>query len=400
MPPAAVDRVPAAETMAVRPATGHSGMRLFALCLTAALLCAGAAMAEDAPDADTLFQSGADALNKGDDDGAIAAFSAALRLSPSFVTALVDRGFAYARKKHYADAIADFDRALALVPDNVAALDSRGRAHAAQRDFALALADYDRVLELSPNFAPAWIDRGNVLFAQKRYDEAIAGYSRLLALVPGDPVGALTARGDAYGAKLEFAKALADYDRAIALAPKDPAALLGRAILYNAQENYAAALADIAGALALQPDQPGALTVRGVVHANQNDFRDAMRDFAQVLDKNPADPEALNGRCYARARVLQALDGALADCNAALKESPDDAEILDSRGFVYFRMGKFDLAKADYDRAIAADPLAPTLYKRGILKNRTGEGGKEDIAAALALDPRAGDDMTSIGVIP
>ena len=65
-------------------------------------------------------------------------------------------------------------------------------------------------------------------------------------------------------------------------------------------------------------------------------------------------------------------------------------------------MGKFDLAKADYDAAIARTPRAATLYKRGILKNRLGDmaGGKTDIAAALALDPNAGDDLTGIGVLP
>ena len=69
---------------------------------------------------------------------------------------------------------------------------------------------------------------------------------------------------------------------------------------------------------------------------------------------------------------------------------------------VYFRMAKFDLAKADYDAAIAIKPLGQTLYMRGVTKNRLGDaaGGKADIAAGLAIDPRAGEFATSVGINP
>src|ERR1019366_146922 len=82
-------------------------------------------------------------------------------------------------------------------------------------------------------------------------------------------------------------------------------------------------------------------------------------------------------------------------CNAAPKLALNNPALLDGHGFAYFRMGKFDLAKAGYDIAIAAAPRAFTFYKRGIVKNRQGDvaGGNADIAAAMAIDPHAGDAM-------
>ena len=97
----------------------------------------------------------------------------------------------------------------------------------------------------------------------------------------------------------------------------------------------------------------------------------------------------------------------LADCNTALKLVRGRqivAEVRDSRGFVWFRKGDMAKAIADYDAALALAPrMAETLYKRGLAKNRQaqnnkGENGKADIAAALKLDPHAGDDMTEIGL--
>jgi hypothetical protein len=66
-------------------------------------------------------------------------------------------------------------------------------------------------------------------------------------------------------------------------------------------------------------------------------------------------------------------------------------------------MGKMDMAKADYDAAIRLNSkAAPTLYKRGMVEIRLGDadGGKADIAAALTLDPNAGDEMIRIGLTP
>jgi tetratricopeptide (TPR) repeat protein len=108
----------------------------------------------------------------------------------------------------------------------------------------------------------------------------------------------------------------------------------------------------------------------------------------------PDDAEAFNGRCMARALANMELEVALSDCNESLKIRPNDANTLDSRGFVYFRMGQYGNAIVDYEAALKKNPrLAASLYVRGVLKHRTGDtaGGDADIAAANALDPKISD---------
>ena len=79
---------------------------------------------------------------------------------------------------------------------------------------------------------------------------------------------------------------------------------------------------------------------------------------------------------------------ALNCCNESLKLKADQADVLDTRGFVNLRLGKMDDAIKDYDAALKLDPKLPgALYSRGVAKSRKGDkaGGSADISAAKAM---------------
>ncbi len=87
-------------------------------------------------------------------------FSAALKLHPDWVQALIDRGNAQDDRGDQESAITDYDRAIALDPTAVAAYYNRGIAHLKQGAAEKAIADYDRVIELDPNHKMAFNNRG------------------------------------------------------------------------------------------------------------------------------------------------------------------------------------------------------------------------------------------------
>jgi tetratricopeptide (TPR) repeat protein len=79
------------------------------------------------------------------------------------------------------------------------------------------------------------------------------------------------------------------------------------------------------------------------------------------------------------------LEGALADCEQALKKEPQNPAVIDSRAWAKLRLGRLDEAIADYDLALRLSPRLPaSLYGRGIAKLRKGDkaGGDQDLAAA------------------
>src|SRR5438876_8303412 len=74
-----------------------------------------------------------------------------------------------------------------------------------------------------------------------------------------------------------------------------------------------------------------------------------IENYDQAIYLKPDYADAFNGRCWTRAIANKMLEVALSDCDESLRLRPDDAYTLHSRGFVYFRMGRYDKAIADFD---------------------------------------------------
>jgi tetratricopeptide (TPR) repeat protein len=87
----------------------------------------------------------------GDLPAAIADYTEALRLRPSYPLALNDRGFARQMQGDVAGAIADYTLAIVHDPRYAEAVYNRGTAHHGRGDLAAALADYTQAIALDPS---------------------------------------------------------------------------------------------------------------------------------------------------------------------------------------------------------------------------------------------------------
>jgi len=140
---------------------------------------------------------------------------------------------------------------------------------------------------------------------------------------------------------------------------------------------------------------------RGVTYDEKGDRERAMADYSAAIRLDPKDFDAYNNRCWDRAITGRELHKALADCNKSLRISPKFHLALDSRGFVYLRLGRLDKAIADFDAALKIEPkYASSLYARGIAKLRNGDtaGGEADIAAAKAIESGIAERYAGYGV--
>ena len=89
--------------------------------------------------------------DNGDHDGAIADYTAALKLKPDLGDAYLNRGFSYEGKKDYDNAIADYTRVIALNPTFAKAYYSRARVYEAKGDLQQALASFEEAAKRVPN---------------------------------------------------------------------------------------------------------------------------------------------------------------------------------------------------------------------------------------------------------
>lgn len=123
---------------------------------------------------------------------------------------------------------------------------------------------------------------------------------------------------------------------------------------------------------------------RGMVLFYASDAKLAAGNFdAAVFDADRAaallgpNRDVLNAQCWTRAVANRELDLARQACDASLALESRPA-VLDSRGLVNLREGKWQAAWDDYDAAFVADPtLTVSLYGRGLAAlalGRTREG--------------------------
>ena len=90
--------------------------------------------------------------DKKDYEKAIADYSEAIRLDPTYVLAFNNRGAPGHDKTDYDKAIADFSEAIRLDPKDAVAYDNRGIAWYDKKDYDRAIADYNEAIRLDPKY--------------------------------------------------------------------------------------------------------------------------------------------------------------------------------------------------------------------------------------------------------
>jgi tetratricopeptide (TPR) repeat protein len=142
-------------------------------------------------------------------------------------------------------------------------------------------------------------------------------------------------------------------------------------LLRDAGDN-AAAYAVLSKALEEHPDQPDLLYDSAMVAEKLDKLDVAEARLTRLIAVSPDNAQALNALGYTLVDRTQRTSEGLALIDRALKLAPDDPFILDSMGWAYFRMGKYDDAETFLRRALAerSDPeiaahLGEVLWARG-----------------------------------
>ena len=200
---------------------------------------------------------GVAALEKGDNDAAIAEFTEAIRLDPRGAGAFSNRSAAWMMKNEFDKALADLNEAVRLEPRNARIFVNRGGIWLKKGHHGKAIADCNEAIRLDPSLAAAFISRGSVWEEKKDLDKALADLNEAIRLEPRFAV-AYCNRGGVWIKKREPDKAIADLNEAIRLDPRDAAALANRARVWEALGQPDRAITDFAEAARLGARAPNA----------------------------------------------------------------------------------------------------------------------------------------------
>ena len=180
---------------------------------------------------DTAFFQALTCSNNEDYPKAIWHFTEALRYSPQWSYAYINRGLAYSKMGRYDYAMKDFDKAIELDPNGFVTYNNRGAVFYDMGKFDRAIEDFDKVIELKPRYVKAHYNRGVANCDKGDYDFAIRDFSRVIEFKPRD-ADAYAGRGLAYCEKEDFDRAIEDFSKAIELKPDDADAYAGRGLAY------------------------------------------------------------------------------------------------------------------------------------------------------------------------
>jgi tetratricopeptide (TPR) repeat protein/transglutaminase-like putative cysteine protease len=362
----------------------------------------------------------------------------AIRIQPAESGPHVNRGLNYLALAQYGNAVADFDEAIKLSPRNTDALFARGVAKIRLGQEDAGDADIDAAKKIEANvafrmagfgvstsvFVPGVDDLaacktaratdstqaivfctralsaanlsdeekatvygmlGLTTYVVREYDQTIAYLDEALRLHPGNAEW-LAGRGISYDRKGDKDQAVRDLDAAAKFAPDNASIFLYRGEFQARNGAMEAAVVEFAQALRIDANHISAYMARADVYEQMGQFDKAIADMDAAIRLSPS-PYVYSARCNVLA-LADRLTAAMADCEKALLQAPNDFNALSARGLIYLKLGQDMKAADDFNRALKINPGAKVAYYGlGVLKLRSGDRtGDDDIAEATLLD--------------
>jgi tetratricopeptide (TPR) repeat protein len=245
-----------------------------------------------APDLPTLVQLADGHAKRGRHREAVAAFDAAVRLSPNDPSLPYRQGEVYLRMENYPLAIAAYSKAVGLDPKNPAYRRRRGWAYFMNHQNREAVGDLTEATAGDPKDAQSFRNLGCAYVQLSQFDQALRALDEATRLEPNNGFFWYL-RGQAYEAKGDHRQARDDYRRATRLNPYLTEPYRALAVLLVRSEDPAVRDAEQAAAYAWKAYDASngtdwqVLRALALVHAAAGDLPAAVRWCKKALEIAP-----------------------------------------------------------------------------------------------------------------
>ena len=247
----------------------------------------------------------------------------------------------------------------------------------------------------------AFLERLGLIYRnQEKYDRALESFHEILGLGDSEATQGQALIIETLRLKREPQKAMQAADAAVQKYPKDRALISLRATLlaeqgrveeaipalqgllnggssdretyltiaqvYSQAKRYGDAEDAVRKCLTLTPkteDQEFARFMLGSVYERQKKYDLAEEEFKKVLNVNPLNAPAANYLGYLLADRGVRLEESVGYIQKALQVDPNNGAYLDSLGWAYYKMKRFDLAQPPLERAARLVSNDPTILE-------------------------------------
>ncbi|WP_051631161.1 tetratricopeptide repeat protein [Afifella pfennigii] len=210
----------------------------------------------------------------------------------------------------------------------------------------------------------AALSLGNLFDVNGLGDQAIAVLQAIPKNAPFRPLGTLRSaivldRED----RVEQARNA--FEEAIRRNPEDIQAYVAYGNMQRGREKYEAA-AEIYSQAIAKVEEPARndwtlFYFRGIAYERSKQWPKAEADFKTALELYPDQPLVLNYLGYSWVDMGMHLEEALEMIKKAVELRPNDGFIVDSLGWAYYRLGRYEEAVEELEQAVALQPSDPVI---------------------------------------
>jgi tetratricopeptide (TPR) repeat protein len=255
----------------------------------------------------------------------------------------------------------------------------------AEKQLPAARATYTRLLQAQPSDVDAMAGLVRIDLATGRRQDALARVTEALSSV--SPTGALyILAAQTYSVVGDAAKAEESLLKAIEIEPARLQAYSMLGLMYARQNRLPEAAAHFQQVITRNPSSVSAGTMLGMLHEARGQLGDAEKEYRRVLSLDPQSPIAANNLAWIYIASNRNVREATELAKTALRSLPDEPNVNDTLGWIYYKQGQFSLAVQHLEAAAAKAPdAAQTHYHLGMAYLGYGERDRARDSLARAL---------------
>ncbi len=258
-----------------------------------------------------------------------------------------------------------------------------------EHDDSTAITYFEKVTELAPWNPDGWIRLGGTLFDNRKYESAAQFLLNAADRFP-ENFSVQFILGLSYAQSDKDSLAEKYLAKSLELNPSDIQALSAYGYTLSRLKRNKDAVDYMKKALAIDPGNTNLLGTLGLIYDALGDHAASDSLYEKVLEIDPENALVYNNYAYALSKRDIRLDEALDMVTKALKEEPDNSAYLDTKGWILFKLKRFDEAEKYISRAIAIGGERPVLIDHlGDVLYRLGKKAEalENWKKAFAIDP-------------
>ncbi|RUM93595.1 MAG: hypothetical protein DSZ28_07650 [Thiothrix sp.] len=295
------------------------------------------------------------------------------------------------KAKRYDQALVEYEKVIAAEPDDLDLLYSKALLEVELRHYDKARVSLKKLLQSPHHRSEAVYYLGRVSEEQNDYEQAIAWYSKInegeyYFEAQSRVAEMLASMGQLQEAREHLARVRNRVDNEalqIRLYLSEGQLLREAGAYQESYDFYDQTLEEF-------PDNTDLVYARAMMAEKLGHLDWLERDMHWILEREPDNATALNALGYTLADVTDRYEEALGYIQKALELRPDDPAILDSVGWVNYRMGNYDTAERYLRKALAtledaeiSSHLGEALWAQG-----EHEDAKKTVRNALKAAPK------------